>query len=213
MILSPSPTTRPAARRPGPAPRGTQQGAQPGPPRGRARPADRVPAVLVYLGAPDEGPSPDLPGLARAVERLVHSLAPDVVTRVTIELPAAAPAAAAGASAGDTSGTPAAARDSSHGTPDRIALADGVDLDLAGRILDVDGRRQPLTRREFELLAYFERRRGVAISRRELMSHVWGSGYLAGDRTIDVHVRRLRVKLGRHHGRITTLRGYGYRFD
>jgi DNA-binding response OmpR family regulator len=44
------------------------------------------------------------------------------------------------------------------------------------------------------------------------MSHVWGSGP-AGDRTIDVHVRRLRVKLGRHHDRIATLRGYGYRFD
>jgi hypothetical protein len=208
MILSPSPTARPAARRPGPAPHGAQQGPQPGAPRGRARPAERVPAVLVYLGAPDEGPSPDLPGLARAVERLVHSLAPDVVTRVTIELPAAAPAVA-----GDPTGAPAAARDSTREAPNRISLADGLHLDLAGRILDVDGRRQPLTRREFELLAYFQRRRGVAISRRELMAHVWGSGYLAGDRTIDVHVRRLRVKLSRHHGRITTLRGYGYRFD
>ena len=95
----------------------------------------------------------------------------------------------------------------------RVVLAEGLHLDLGGRFLDVDGRRQPLTRREFELLAYLQRRRGVAVSRRELMAHVWDAGYLAGDRTIDVHVRRLRVKLGRHHERLTTLRGYGYRFD
>jgi hypothetical protein len=177
------------------------------------RPA--VPAVLVHLGAPDEGPSPDLPGLARAVERLVHSLAPDVVTRVTIALPPpdepAAPAAEAPATrTGPTAAGPEV-RDAAAGG--RVTLAEGLHLDLGGRLLDVDGRRQPLTRREFELLAYLHRRRGVAISRRELMSHVWGAGYLAGDRTIDVHVRRLRVKFGRHHDRISTLRGYGYRFD
>jgi DNA-binding response OmpR family regulator len=175
------------------------------------RPAHRrpaVPAVLVYLGAPDEGPAPDLPGLARAVERLVHSLAPDVVTRVTIALPPAEETAdAAGQAPEAPRATPA------ETAAGRVALAHGLHLDLGGRFLDVDGRRQPLTRREFELLAYLQRRRGVAVSRGELMTHVWGAGYLAGDRTIDVHVRRLRVKLGRHRDRITTLRGYGYRFD
>jgi Transcriptional regulatory protein, C terminal len=155
-----------------------------------------VPAVLVYLGAPQDGsaPSADLAGLARAVERLVHSLAPDVVTRVTVTAPPVPQALPARA-----------------GPPDpppegRTRLAEGLWLDRGGR-------RQPLTRREFELLAFLERRRGVAVSRRELMAQVWGSGYLTGDRTIDVHVRRLRVKFGRHHDRITTLRGYGYRFD
>jgi hypothetical protein len=177
-----------------------------------------VPAVLVYLGAPDKGPSPDLPGLARAVERLVHSLAPDVVTRVTIALPPVDEAADPAEDAPATRPTPGTSDTSrTSDIPDagrvRVALAEGLHLDLGGRLLDVDGRRQPLTRREFELLAYLQRRRGVAISRRELMSHVWGAGYLAGDRTIDVHVRRLRLKLGRHHERITTLRGYGYRFD
>ena len=131
----------------------------------------------------------------------MHSLAPDVVTRVTVAAPPAPQALPARA-----------------GPPDpppegRTRLADGLWLDRGGRTLDVGGRRQPLTRREFELLAYLERRRGVAVSRRELMAQVWGSGYLTGDRTIDVHVRRLRVKFGRHHDRITTLRGYGYRFD
>jgi hypothetical protein len=183
----------------------------------QGRPA--VPAVLVYLGAPDDSLAPglpDLPGLARAVERLVHSLAPDVVTRVTIALPPVdevpaedAPVAVASPAPPDGTARPAG----TDPAPGRVALGEGLHLDIGGRLLDVDGRRQPLTRREFELMAYLQRRRGVAISRRELMSQVWGAGYLAGDRTIDVHVRRIRVKLGRHHERITTLRGYGYRFD
>ena len=86
-------------------------------------------------------------------------------------------------------------------------------LDLAGRTLSVDGRIVTLTRREFDLLAYLEDHRGVALSRQELMDTVWQTGYLVGDRTIDVHVRRLRVKLGRYANRLSTLRGYGYRLD
>jgi hypothetical protein len=182
----------------------------------RPPPADRPPpAVLVYLslrppadprtGAPADSsaPSPDLPGLARAVERLVHTLAPDVVTRVTVALPAAPPEP-------DARPRVVPAPPVADG---RLKLADGAWLDLGSRTLEVEGRRMPLTRREFELMAYLERQRGVALSRSELKTHVWGSDHLAGDRTIDVHVRRLRVKLGRHHERIATLRGYGYRFD
>ena len=171
-----------------------------------------VGGVLVYLGAPADGPVPDLPGLARAVERLVHSLAPDVVTRVTVAVPPPVPArvpldaAPGGAAPGDPD-------DPGADPSGRTALADGLWLDRASRTLEAEGRRLTLTRREFELLAYLERRRGVAVSRRELMTHVWGGGYLAGDRTIDVHIRRLRVKLGGHRDRIITLRGYGYRFD
>jgi DNA-binding response OmpR family regulator len=152
---------------------------------------------------------PDLPGLARAVERLVHSLAPGVVTRVTVAVPppVPAPVPVGSVTGGHTPDDPDA--DPSG----RTALAEGLWFDRASRTLEAEGRRLTLTRREFELLAYLERRRGVAVSRRELMTHVWGGGYLAGDRTIDVHIRRLRVKLGRHRDRIITLRGYGYRFD
>jgi hypothetical protein len=87
------------------------------------------------------------------------------------------------------------------------------DLDLAGRTLSVAGHVVTLTRREFDLLAYLQERRGVALSRRELMNAVWHTSYLVGDRTIDVHVRRLRVKLGPHADRLRTLRGYGYRLE
>jgi hypothetical protein len=201
MTLSP-----PHIRRPG------HSGHHPRPAAARA-PGRAVPAVLVYLGAPEDGPSPDLPGLARAVERLVHTLAPDVVTRVTIALPPAAEAFRPTRPAEIAEAPPAAPAAGEQPAPGRVDLGEGLELDLAGRILEVGGRRQPLTRREFELFAYLQRRRGVAVSRRELMAHVWGSGFESGDRTIDVHVRRLRVKLGRHNHRIITLRGYGYRFD
>jgi hypothetical protein len=140
--------------------------------------------------------------IARAIEELLHALAPAVADRIQVEISlppaAAAPVLAAVASA-PTAGA-------SAGPP-------GLTIDLGSRTLWVDGRAVELTRREFELLAYLERRRGVALSRRELMDVVWESSYVEGDRTIDVHVRRLRMKLGPHADRLSTLRGYGYRLD
>jgi DNA-binding response OmpR family regulator len=141
----------------------------------------------------------DLERLARAVEDLVRAVAPEVVTQVTVEEPAPRPRLHAAPE------PPAAEPEPVTGDP--------VRLDRESRILTVDGRPVELTRREFDLLAYLRQRRTVALSRRELMNAVWQTGYLAGDRTIDVHVRRLRVKLGRHADRLTTLRGFGYRFD
>jgi DNA-binding response OmpR family regulator len=151
---------------------------------------------------------PDLHQLARAVEELVRVAAPSVITRVSVESALGAPhrpevsprlrPVPAGAAPAATS----LPRDD-----------DGIDIDVVGRSLRVDAEPVELTRREFDLLAYLYGRRSVALSRRELMNAVWQTGYLAGDRTIDVHVRRVRAKLGRHAHRLTTLRGFGYRFD
>lgn len=186
-------------------------------------PAEPAPAVLVHLGAPAGTDAPDLTELARTVERLIHTLAPDVVTRISVALPATDPGRASTAATGSPATAEAALRlvgqpappaqpggDGAEGT---LGAGSGLELDLARRVVRVDGREASLTRREFDLLAYLHQRRGVALSRRELMARVWGSGYLAGDRTVDVHVRRVRVKLGRHADRLRTLRGYGYRFD
>ena len=153
-------------------------------------------AVVIHLGM-DAAPAPalDTGRLARAVEDLIRAIDPSLAgTRVEVQV------------------TPG------HGLTGEITSEDeeaGADfhLDLIGRILSVDGLDRMLTRREFELLAYLNGRRGVALSRRELMNAVWHTSYLVGDRTIDVHVRRLRVKLGRHADRLRTLRGYGYRLD
>jgi DNA-binding response OmpR family regulator len=164
--------------------------------------------VRLELPVPDHRASPgdvtstqpDLRRLARAVEDLVRAVAPDVVTQISVEEPVTRPRL--------------------HAAPEPVAEpepaldpADPIALDRGSRTLTVDGRPVELTRREFDLLAYLKQRRTVALSRRELMNAVWQTGYLAGDRTIDVHVRRLRVKLGRHADRLTTLRGFGYRFD
>ncbi|GAB6897532.1 hypothetical protein JCM9957A_06220 [Kineosporia succinea] len=195
-------------------------------------------------------PGPDLRGIARAVEDLVHAVAPDVVTSVEIELrePArpgrstngARRWASPGDEPGDASPTrttalapvPTAATTTSSsrtesrtegraesragnrpagGEPGRPA--EPFDVDITRRTLELDGDPVELTRREFDLLAFLERHRGQALGRDELMRAVWHTGYISGDRTIDVHVRRLRVKLGRHADRLVTLRGYGYRLD
>src|SRR5438094_3726617 len=76
---------------------------------------------------------------------------------------------------------------------------------VAGRVLD-------LTYKEFELLRFLVQRPGRVFTRTELLSQVWGYNFYGGTRTVDVHVRRLRAKLGpEHESIIQTVRGVGYR--
>jgi DNA-binding response OmpR family regulator len=142
------------------------------------------------------GNAPDLHRLARAVEDLIRAAAPAVISSVSIEAIPPRPAATV---------HPRLAA--------AAAAAHEIDLDTESRTLRVDGSAVELTRREFDLLVHLQQHRGQAFSREELMTAVWQTAYLAGDRTVDVHVRRLRVKLGRHAERLSTLRGFGYRFD
>jgi DNA-binding response OmpR family regulator len=70
-----------------------------------------------------------------------------------------------------------------------------------------------LTFKEFELLKYLAQHPGRVFSRQQLLSEVWGYDYFGGTRTVDVHVRRLRAKLGpEHETLIGTVRNVGYRF-
>ncbi|HVE75150.1 MAG TPA: response regulator transcription factor [Actinomycetota bacterium] len=71
----------------------------------------------------------------------------------------------------------------------------------------------PLTFKEFELIAYLADRPGKVCSRQTLLSEVWGYDFFGGTRTVDVHVRRLRAKLGHHAHAIETVRNVGYRFS
>jgi DNA-binding response OmpR family regulator len=87
-----------------------------------------------------------------------------------------------------------------------------VRLDHEARRLVLAGDEVPLTHLEFELLAYLVRNKARAVTRTELMERVWNYQVTASDRTVDVHVRRLRRKLAGAL-RLTTVRGYGYRFD
>jgi DNA-binding winged helix-turn-helix (wHTH) protein len=86
----------------------------------------------------------------------------------------------------------------------------GVLVDEPSRAVIVDGHAVHLTAREFALFTYLCEWRGKVLSREHLLARVWGSRYSGGRRTVDIHVRRLRAKLGASLA-IETLRGSGYR--
>jgi DNA-binding winged helix-turn-helix (wHTH) protein len=86
----------------------------------------------------------------------------------------------------------------------------GIVVDKAAHEVSVDGRPIALTAKEFALLAYMCERRGKVLSRDHLLSRVWGNRYDGGPRTVDIHVRRLRAKLGDALP-LDTLRGSGYK--
>jgi DNA-binding response OmpR family regulator len=85
-------------------------------------------------------------------------------------------------------------------------------IDRAAHEVLLDGASVQLTAKEFALLAYLAERRGKVVSRDELLRRVWGNRYEGGARTVDIHVRRLRAKLGSALP-LTTLRGSGYKLD
>jgi DNA-binding winged helix-turn-helix (wHTH) protein len=86
----------------------------------------------------------------------------------------------------------------------------GILVEKASRTLHVEGEVVQLTAREFALFSHFCEWRGEVLSREHLLSRVWGSRYSGGRRTVDIHVRRLRAKLGARLP-LETVRGRGYR--
>ena len=95
--------------------------------------------------------------------------------------------------------------------PGKILGLEGVRMDLSGRTVTVDGERAALTYKEFELLRLFLSHPGVAFTREQLMSDIWGTDYCGESRTVDMHIRTLRGKLGPYGDRIETVRGVGYK--
>jgi DNA-binding response OmpR family regulator len=87
---------------------------------------------------------------------------------------------------------------------------DGLVIDALAHEVSLHGESVPLTVREFALLHYLYERRGVVITREELLRDVWGDRYDGGPRTVDIHIRRLRAKLGAQW--FETTRGIGYKF-
>ena len=91
----------------------------------------------------------------------------------------------------------------------------GVVIDISRKRVLLDGSTASLTYKEFELLQYLVLREGRTIDRGEIISALWAAGdaEIPNERTIDVHVRRLRSKLGDFEDIVRTVRGVGYRFD
>ena len=105
------------------------------------------------------------------------------------------------------------ARGAFDSKPTEIASGD-LNIDASGYTARLRGRPLDLTYKEFELIKYLVQHPGRVFTRAQLLQEVWGYDYYGGTRTVDVHVRRLRAKLGTEHEQlIGTVRNVGYRFD
>ncbi|MFJ6209820.1 response regulator transcription factor [Lysinibacillus sp. NPDC092081] len=89
-----------------------------------------------------------------------------------------------------------------------------IKIDETARKVSVDGKSVPLTLKEFELLHLFMNNPGNAYTREQLLERIWDIDYVGGTRTVDTHIKTLRIKLGKEAaGHIQTVWGVGYRFD
>lgn len=95
----------------------------------------------------------------------------------------------------------------------RTVVSDGLEIDMAGRNVYVDGKKVDMTPKEYELLFYLVRNQGIAVSREKLLTEVWGYDFYGDDRTVDTHIKMLRASLGAYRDKIVTLRGLGYKIE
>ena len=94
-----------------------------------------------------------------------------------------------------------------------VLSAGGLSMDLDCRTVTADGQRLQLTYKEFELLRLFLSHPGMAFTREQLFTQVWNMEYMDDSRTLDMHIRTLRQKLGAYGKLIETVRNVGYRME
>lgn len=157
----------------------------------------------------------DLGHVVEALKRLVAEIAPGSEAYASVAL---APDAAGGRDLDVVRlalQDPAAVARSRQTTDPEQDRASGVVVDISRKRLLLDNEPVGLTYKEFELLQYLVLREGRTIERAELIASLWQAGddEVPNERTIDVHIRRLRSKLGRYEDIVRTVRGVGYRFD
>ena len=95
---------------------------------------------------------------------------------------------------------------------EQVTIGDMV-VDFAARQVTIKDEKLNLSPKEYDLLFYMVRNRGIALTREKLISDVWGYDFFGDDRTLDTHIKLLRKSLGEYADKITTLRGVGYRFE
>ena len=95
----------------------------------------------------------------------------------------------------------------------KLLKVEGLVLNPGERTLTLDGKRVTLTFKEYALLHLFLSQPGIAFTREQLLSSVWNTDYLGETRTVDMHIRTLRQKLGRYGHLIETVRNVGYRLE
>ena len=89
----------------------------------------------------------------------------------------------------------------------------GICIDPDAHTVTVDGKEVSLTPREFELLLYVAQNKNIALSRQQILSAVWNFDYYGDARTVDTHIKNLRMKLGDHGAALKTVRGRGYKLE
>lgn len=94
-----------------------------------------------------------------------------------------------------------------------VVVMKGITVDFTARIVTLDGEKLDMSPKEYELLFYMVKNRGIALSRDRLIKDVWGYDFFGDDRTLDTHIKLLRKRLGTYSTYIVTLRGVGYRFE
>ena len=90
---------------------------------------------------------------------------------------------------------------------------EGLEVDFTSRVVTVDGMVATMTPKEYDLLFYMVRNKGIALTRERLITEVWGYDYFGDDRTLDTHIKLLRSNIGEYRSLVVTLRGVGYRFE
>jgi len=90
---------------------------------------------------------------------------------------------------------------------------DGLTIDFPARLVYIDGERVDMSPKVYELLVYLVRNKGLALTREQLISNIWGYDFIGDDRTLDTHIKLLRMALGPYRDFVVTIRGVGYRFE
>ena len=93
-----------------------------------------------------------------------------------------------------------------------IYKLDSLEVNFSAHCLKIDKKQINITPKEFEILSYLIKNKGIAISREQLLSSLWGYDYFGDDRTVDTHIKMLRNNLGKYRNHIVTVRGVGYKF-
>ncbi len=88
-----------------------------------------------------------------------------------------------------------------------------LEVNYKARTVKIDGKEIKLTPKEYELLTYFIQNEGMALSREQLLSSIWGYDFFGDDRTVDTHIKMLRSNLGKYRDLISTVRSVGYKFE
>ena len=96
---------------------------------------------------------------------------------------------------------------------EEIVTVGELAVNYTARTVTVSGKQLELSPKEYDLLFYMVRNRGIALTREKLLNEVWGYDFFGDDRTLDTHIKLLRKELGSCAELITTLRGVGYRFE